>query len=107
VVAEGQERLILLAAATGDLALAAPLDGLTAPPEGIQVLAPNRLALLQPPGIDDRLLMLEAGGPLAEVDGPVPGALAIGHPLPGPAKGLAAADGQAVVTLADGRVLRF
>jgi hypothetical protein len=107
LVAEGQDRLLLLTAATGDLVLAAPLQGLTAPPDSIRVLSPGRLALLQPPGIDDRLLLLDAGGPAVEVDGLVPWAMASSHPLPAPAKGLAADAGTAVVTLGDGRTLRF
>ena len=107
LVAEGQDRLLLLTAATGDIVLAAPLDGMTAPPESECVLSPRRLAVLEPPGVDDHLVIFDAGGLPIEVDGPVPWALPSTHPLPAPARTLSGDGGVAVVTLADGRVLRF
>ncbi len=107
LVAEGQDRLLLLTAATGDIVLAAPLDGMTAPPESVCVLSPRRLAVLEPPGVDDHLVIFDAGGPPIEIDGPVPWALPSTHPLPAPARTLSGDGGVALVTLTDGRILRF
>ncbi len=107
LVAEGQDRLLVLTAATGDLVLAAPLGGAAAPPESVRVLSPRRLAVLEPAGVDDHLLIFDVAGPPVEVDGPVPWALPSSHPLPVPARTLDDDAGHAVVTLTDGRTLRF